>query len=603
MTPTKLPAISMGNIEDDSIITAMGDGMSVQGRDFKIIYQNQRMKDLYGDCTGTICYIAYEQNNANCNGCPVSACFIDGEVHRAERSVYIDGTKHIVENTAAPVLDKNGIIIAAVEVTRDITERKEAEERHVRFKNLYAALSHTNKAIIHLDNRGELFSEICKIAVEYGKFSLAVISTINTESSCLVPVAYCGKAENYLTSLVVSADPDRAEGRGPTGIAFRKGKPYICNDFVNDPVTSPWRTAAEENGIRSSAAFPLKHEGQVIGALKVYADQKGFFDTEMVELLLEMAASVSFAMDYYAKEERRRHAEAALQENEERLRLVLEGSHEGYCDWDIATGAVKISQRYITMLGYSVGEISPTAAAIKGLIHPEDWSRVQHIFDAETTGSSPAFQVEVRMLSKTDEWVWVLYRGMVVIRAADGTPLRVTGTCSNINERKRYEEDLRYMSTHDPLTGLFNRGYFDAEMARMAHSRQYPVSILVADIDSLKLVNDSFGHSEGDRLIKQAAQALSETFRGEDLVARIGGDEFAILLPNTDADAAKELIRRILKYQAIINETNSDYTLSISIGSAVAERSEQLNEAYKNADSRMYYHKFQRKLQQRDSYQ
>ncbi len=476
-----------------------------------------------------------------------------------------------------------------------------SEERLLRFKNLYAALSLTSKAIITIDNREDLFREICRVAVEYGKFSLAVISLFDNETGHLLPAAHSGKAESYLNSLVVTTAPDKEEGQGPTGIAFRTGTPYICNDFINDPVTTPWRTAAAECGIQSSAAFPLKHGEQVIGALKVYADRKGFFDREMVDLLLEITASISFALSYYAKEELRRQIEATLREKEERLRLVLEGSHEGYCDWDIASGAVKLNRRYTKMLGYSDGEIKPTASAIRELMHPDDCPRVNNILDAEATGIHRAFQIEVRMLSKSKEWVWILYSGMVVERNADGAALRVTGTCSNINERKRYEESLCYMSTHDPLTGLFNRAYFDTEMARITNGRQYPVSILFADIDGLKLVNDGFGHTEGDRLIKQAAQALGETFRSEDIVARIGGDEFAVLLPNTDAVAAKELIKRILKNQAIINESNGDYTLSISIGAATAERSEQLNEACKTADSRMYYYKLQRKLQQQGS--
>ena len=119
-----------------------------------------------------------------------------------------------------------------------------------------------------------------------------------------------------------------------------------------------------------------------------------------------------------------------------------------------------------------------------------------------------------------------------------------------------------------------------------------------SDIDGLKPVNDNFGHTEGDRLIRQAAQALQLAFRGEDVVARIGGDEFAVILQKADAVAVKEAIKRVRKCQVLINEGNSDYSLSISLGSATAERSEQLHEAFKLADSRMYYYKIRRKSQQ-----
>ena len=476
-----------------------------------------------------------------------------------------------------------------------------SEERLVRFNHLNAALSLTNKAIIRSNSPEELLSEICRIAVEQGKFTLATIVALDSATGRFNPVARSGNALDSVESLDINSVPASEFCQAPTAIAFRSGTPSICNDFIDDPMTKPWRTTAMKNGIRSSAAFPLENEQDIVGALNVYSDTMNFFDQEIIDLLQEMASNVSFALNNFSREERRKQAESALIESEERLKLVIEGSQEGYCDWDVSSGVVNVSQHFVRMLGYADGEIEPKATAIRELFHPDDRLTIDKLFDEEKNGFLSAFEIEARMMTKAQKWKWILFRGKVVERDADDKALRVTGTCSDINEKKHYENNLQYMSTHDSLTSLFNRSYFEAEMIRLAKGRQYPVSIIIADIDGLKMINDSFGHIEGDRLIKQAAQAFKETFRSEDMVARIGGDEFAILLPNTDAATAKELMKRVRKCQEHINESNSEYILSISIGSAVAEREEQLNEALRMADSKMYYYKLQRKLQASNS--
>lgn len=581
--------------KSDEIIAAVGDGVTVHDQDFRIIYQNQVMKSVFGDCVGKTCHEAYNQSGDVCPGCPVSACFSSGEVHTVERIVTIGEKTFVFETCASPIRDKAGIIVAAVEVVRNATARKEAEERITKLKNLYDALSRTNKAILHSKHRDFLFREICQIAVEYGKLSLAVIGTIDPETGAITPVAHCGEAARYLDSLSVSSDIDREEGRGPTGTAIRKGEPYVCNDFHGDPITGLWRPAALEYGILSSAAFPITFNGESVGVLKVYADRKGFFDSEIVDLFQEMVDNVSYGINSFFREEKRRQAEMALQESEERLSLVLEGSNDGYWDWNVESGAVDLSPRFAEMIGYGDGDVVSTISALMELIHADDKPRMRGVVYDQLSRTSSPFEIELRMVTKTKEYDWFLYRGKVVFRDENGTPLRVSGVVRNITEKKRQEEELHYLSTHDTLTGLFNRAYFDAEMVRMANSRQYPLSIVIADIDGLKVVNDNFGHTEGDRLIKQAAQALQQSFRGEDVVARIGGDEFAVILQNADEASVKEAIKRVLTFQTLINEINSTFVLSVSLGSATAENGEQLSETLKQADSRMYYYKIRRK--------
>jgi diguanylate cyclase (GGDEF)-like protein/PAS domain S-box-containing protein len=586
----------MEKMHCDAIIAAIGDGITVHDRDFTIIYQNPVMQAVFGNRAGEKCYRAYERNDSVCSDCPVACCFIDGEIHSAERQVTLNGTSRILENRASPVRDADGRIVAAVEVVRDITDRKESEERIARFRDLYAAISHTNKAIIQCANRQDLFDQICRIAVDFGGFSLSSINML-TDDGRISSVAHYGTASHYLDSLVIHADADRMEGQGPTGTAIREGRAYICNDFHHDPSTTPWRDAARENNISSSAAFPLRHEGRIIGALKVYAARVGFFDNEISELLLEMSSTISFALDNVTRDERRQAAEEALRSSEEQLKLVLEGSSDGFCDWRINQGVVKLSPRYGQMLGYRPGELEQTPDTVKNLIHPEDWPRVEHFLNNELIGTHPSFEIEVRMLDKSGDWKWIRHRGKVVEWDDSGNALRVAGTGTDITDKIQYLEQLHYANTHDQLTGLFNRSFFDAEIDRMRSGRQYPVSIVMADIDDLKLVNDSFGHGAGDRLIRRAAQVLRESFRSEDVVARIGGDEFAAILPAAGELVVKEAIKRVLACLEELNLDDEEHVVRISLGSATAENADQFGEALRLADSRMYYYKKRRKEQ------
>jgi len=164
-----------------------------------------------------------------------------------------------------------------------------------------------------------------------------------------------------------------------------------------------------------------------------------------------------------------------------------------------------------------------------------------------------------------------------------------------LREKHLAEDRLRYVSNHDPLTDLYNRAYFAEEMERVERGRRFPVSIIMADLDGLKRVNDTLGHAAGDRLIRQAAQVIRCSVRGDDVVARMGGDEFAVILPNTDTETADRVVGRLRENERSFNLENSGYLIGISIGIATARQGEPLHEALKRADARMYEDKAARK--------
>jgi len=165
-----------------------------------------------------------------------------------------------------------------------------------------------------------------------------------------------------------------------------------------------------------------------------------------------------------------------------------------------------------------------------------------------------------------------------------------------IIERTEAEKRLEYLSTHDAMTGLYNRFFYEAELERLQAGRMYPVSILMSDLDGLKRINDYNGHAAGDELLKRTARVLRESFRAEDVVARIGGDEFAVLLPQTNAASMQQVLTRLNVNIEKCNETCFDLTIDLSVGTATGEKGAVLAHVMKQADDRMYEEKWGKRV-------
>jgi len=184
-----------------------------------------------------------------------------------------------------------------------------------------------------------------------------------------------------------------------------------------------------------------------------------------------------------------------------------------------------------------------------------------------------------------------------VVLARVSTHLKLSETQKKLektnSELKELLKEVEYLSFHDEMTGLYNRRYFENELTRLSTSRRLPITLMVADMDRLKIINDNYGHKTGDQYIKGIAEVLKKSSRDEDIVARIGGDEFAIILPETGFEAADKIYQRI-KFN--LKKYNQQHELveelKLSLGFAVKTKKEQnLDQIFKKADKIMYNNK------------
>jgi diguanylate cyclase (GGDEF)-like protein/PAS domain S-box-containing protein len=177
-----------------------------------------------------------------------------------------------------------------------------------------------------------------------------------------------------------------------------------------------------------------------------------------------------------------------------------------------------------------------------------------------------------------------------VVEEGGGRLLWLEGCIEDVTERTAMEEHLRYLCSHDALTGLYNRWYFEQALSQLKSNHQFPASLLFGDIDDLKCVNDHEGHLAGDEQLRRAARALVQGLRTDDIAARIGGDEFAVLLPRTDAATVEQIMHQV-QHNLSTAAMPGEIQPGMSFGIATAESPEELNVAVQRADQRMYSEK------------
>ena len=261
-----------------------------------------------------------------------------------------------------------------------------------------------------------------------------------------------------------------------------------------------------------------------------------------------------------------------LKASEERWKFALEGAGDGVWDWNVETDEVVLSNRYKEMYGFTDEDVASDSQQWRERIYPDDRATVDRDIQACLNGETTHYVNEHRVRCKDGTIKWALARGMIVSRDHNGKPLRMIGTHADITERKIAEQQFQHLAHFDILTDLPNRTLIGDRLKQaLAYAKREKslLALMFIDLDKFKPVNDNLGHEIGDLLLKQVARRLQQAIRASDTVARIGGDEFVVLLPVIDSyqDAAvvAEKILQTLNHPFQIAQHTVDISSSIGI--------------------------------------
>jgi diguanylate cyclase (GGDEF)-like protein/PAS domain S-box-containing protein len=290
----------------------------------------------------------------------------------------------------------------------------------------------------------------------------------------------------------------------------------------------------------------------------------------------------------------RKQAQMALQETENRWRLALDSTGDGVWDWHIHSGVEHLSRRLVEMYGFAEGEIPDLPTELDRRTHPDDLAQMDRDRDAHFAGRTASYANEHRVRCKDGSWKWVLSRGMVISRDAQGQPLRMIGTHTDITDRKAAEALIRQQAFFDTLTGLPNRRMLrdrlEQEIKRCKRDAQQ-LAILFIDLDHFKEVNDTLGHGNGDLLLMEAARRIQACVREADTVARMGGDEFTVVLTEVaDVHRLEPTLHKILRaMEQVFQLGNEQVFVSASIGITLYPLdAKDIEDLFKNADQALY---------------
>jgi len=375
------------------------------------------------------------------------------------RTIKSDGSLRIIHAIAETIRDENGNAIRMLGKVEDITERKKAEEEILKLNRTYSVISQINQMIVRAHNNDILFNEVCRIAVDFGKFQMAWIGLVNEENTFVNPIASAGTEDGYLSKIKKIPVNDIPEGRGPTGTAIREGKTVVCDDITNDPRMAPWNADALKLGYRSSISLPIKSFGKVIGSFNIYSLVPHFFDKKEIYLLEEVTNDISFAIQAIETEKQRVQAEENLHKTNQLIKNIIDYNPSLIYLFDTDGKFMLGNKNFENFLGFPESEL---LGKPREKFLPIEISNQHRSNDFKVINSKQPITLEEENLEADGKHFYLTVKFPLI--DSDGNVYAVGGVSTDITYRKLAEVELK--KSEERFRTLFEHapdGFFVAD--------------------------------------------------------------------------------------------------------------------------------------------
>ena len=331
--------------------------------------------------------------------------------------------------------------IKMIGTIRDITERKDKFEELEKLNRVLSLNSQINDLILRTNNRETLFEEVCKIAVNYGKFRMSWIGILNEVTNEISPATWYGFEDDYLKQIKKITIDKVPEGMGPTGKAMREGKVFVSNDIANDPIMKPWRKLALQRGYQSSISLPIIVRNKTTTIFTLYSEEANFFKSEReIELLVKITDNIAFSLETILLEEERKLAEVSLIKTNSYLENLINYANAPIIVWDPKFKITRFNHTFELLTGRTEADVIGKSL---DLLFPTKQIKDSMSKIKKTKSGERWNAVEMDIMHLDHSVRTVLWNSATIFNPDDNTSLATIAQGQDITERKQAEERFR----------------------------------------------------------------------------------------------------------------------------------------------------------------